>query len=464
LDPVYRFCHHGYRHAEDKMIRLKTDTLILGLGRSGVAAARLLCDEGVAVTAVDAGQPSEEALKTLAKCGAKVIAQCTALPEGDFLQAIVSPGIPIDAPWLNELRDRNIALVSELELGWSRCAGKTLAITGSLGKSTMATWCHKALEAAGYTVALAGNIGKPVCEQALENPNLDVLVLEVSSFQCETFQIFCPDVALLLNLFPNHLDRHGDMDGYMAAKMRMFDVMEPKHIAVVPADLQGAVSALTKGDPAWQKFGVTNQASWSYRDGWVCKDQRPLVDLTGTSFANPVLGENAAGTVAALDALGITPDTIEQAARDFVSLPHRMEVVAERDGVTFINDSKSTSLTALQAAVNMIEGPVHLIAGGRAKEHEFDGILTALSGRPLQVYLIGEAASSMQAAWGDKLDCISSGSLQKAVEQCWSSAGAGDTILLSPGCASFDQFESFEDRGRQFRKLVQGLTPLNTVN
>ena len=281
-------------------------------------------------------------------------------------------------------------------------------------------------------------------------------MLEVSSFQCETLQTFCPDVGVLLNLFPNHLDRHADMSSYFSAKMAMFQRMSERDTAVVPQAQVETFARLHPGRATQRVFGsVTRPGAWIYEQGRIMCDGRSLVDLRGTAFENPILGENAAAAVAALDALGVPSEAMEKSAKIFQSLPHRMEFVAGINEVDFINDSKSTSLTSTVAAVNMIEGPVHLIIGGKAKETDFNSIESALSQAGVRVYLIGDSAEAMQHAWEDKLICINSGTLQKAVQQCWSNAGAGHTILLSPGCASFDQFENFEDRGRKFCELVE---------
>lgn len=444
------------------MISLKTHMLILGLGRSGLAAARLLLQEGRNVTVVDQGCPAEaDGLRAI---GAEVVTGCETLPEGMFDLVVVSPGVAIDSLWMKQVRERNLAYVSELELGWSRCSGKTLAITGSLGKSTVATWCSQALQGAGFSVALAGNIGLPVSEQAAIDPDVDFLVLEVSSFQCETLDAFRPDVGLFLNLFPNHLDRHLSMDSYLRAKLRMFGRMEKGDCAIIQSGWRHAFEKYGCGAGSLVEFGVNYSLPWCYENGEVIRDHRNFVSLKGTHFENKVLGVNATGAVAALEALGLTPDIIEQSARSFHSLAHRMEFVTTIGDVDFINDSKSTSLTSMIAAVNMVEGPVHLIAGGKVKETDLAVVAEQLAGQKVSLYLIGESAPTMEVAWADKLDCINSGSLQKAVEQSWSNANAGETILLSPGCASFDQFENFEDRGRQFGQIVQGLRPENIKN
>ncbi|MFT5123184.1 MAG: UDP-N-acetylmuramoylalanine--D-glutamate ligase, partial [Verrucomicrobiales bacterium] len=328
--------------------------LVLGLGRSGRAAARLLASEGVIVTAIDQGAVDWE------HPGVQILAPSNELPDQAFDLAVVSPGIAVSGLWVTNLQARGIPCVSELELGWSRCRTRTLAITGSLGKSTLATFCHFCLEKAGRKTALAGNIGTPVCDVALEAPDLDVLVLEVSSFQGELLQAFHPEVAVLLNLVANHLDRHGDMQTYEAAKAAMFTRMGGGdvailHEAVAPGFIDIVHSIEPASEPEWQTFGVSHQSGWTYDSGSVFHAGEESLSLRNSPFDNRVLGVNAAAALAALVALGLTVDQVQDGLETFTGLPHRMQALGQKQGVRFINDSKSTTLSSLVAGVSMID-------------------------------------------------------------------------------------------------------------
>jgi UDP-N-acetylmuramoylalanine--D-glutamate ligase len=431
--------------------------LVLGLGRSGKAAARLLASEGASVTSID------EAEIDWIHPGVTVLGPMHSLPDGPFDLAVVSPGIPPGGPWLTELLARGVHCVSELEFGWSRCRAHTLAITGSLGKSTVAAFCHHCLEKAGRKSVLAGNIGTPVSEIALEAPEQDVLVLEVSSFQCEQMHDFHPEVAVLLNLVPNHLDRHGDMQAYEGAKAQMFMQMGEGDVALVHEAHAEAFqvrcnSPGSEADPEWQVFGISNDSGWTYDRSSIFHQGEPVLSLSGSLFAHPVFGVNAAAAVAALTALGLSPGQVQEGLRDFTGLPHRMQDLGTKSGVRFIDDSKSTTLSSLVAAVSMLDGPVHLIAGGIVKEIDVSFVKAFLANRPLTVYLIGRDAERLYQGWSGEMSCKVVNTLQDALEAIWRIAVRGETILLSPGCASFDQFENYEHRGRCFAGYVESLS------
>ncbi|MCX6998064.1 MAG: UDP-N-acetylmuramoyl-L-alanine--D-glutamate ligase [Kiritimatiellaeota bacterium] len=433
--------------------------LVCGLGSSGVAAARLLRAEGSAVTALDGDDTPELRARAapLAAAGVRVLLGAQALPAGGADVAIVSPSLALSSPWLVELRRRGVPLLAELEFGWSRQRGRTIAVTGSNGKSTAVKWLAESLQQAGRRAAPAGNYGPPVSRVVAEQPDLDWLVLEVSTFQLETCRAFRPDIGLLLNIHPNHLDRHGDLAAYTALKARLFARATGDDLCLAPAALLDLVRALSGGRGQWRTFGLTDQADFRYRDGWIWRRGRPLADLRGTRFANEVLGVAGAAVVAALDGAGLPPECAVRAARQFVPLPHRLQTVAELRGVRYVNDSKATNLAALGAALSMTPGPVRLIAGGLVKEKDFGGVKEMLAEKAARVYLIGQAAEALAAAWADAVPCTACGTLAAAVRQAGADARAGETVLLAPACASFDQFKNFEERGDRFMELVAAL-------
>ena len=440
-------------------MKIYRQALVCGLGNSGAAAARLLRAEGATVTALDGNDTPELRARAapLAAAGVRVLLGAQTIPAGDADVAIVSPSLALQSPWLVELRRRGVPLLSELELGWSRQRGKTIAVTGSNGKSTAVKWLAESLQQAGRRAAPAGNYGPPATRVVAEQPDLDWLVLEVSTFQLETCRAFRPDIGLLLNIHPNHLDRHGDLASYTALKARLFACAAGDDLCLAPEALLDHVRELSDGRGQWRSFGLSAQADFRYRDGWIWQRDRPLADLRGTRFANEVLGVAGAAVVAAISGAGLSSECAVRAARQFVSLPHRLQAVAEIRGVRYVNDSKATNLAALEVALRLMAGPVRLIAGGLVKEKYLEGVKEMLAEKAARVYLIGQAAEALAAAWGDVVPCTRCGTLAAAVRQAGRDARAGETVLLAPACASFDQFKNFEERGDRFMELVAAL-------
>ena len=428
--------------------------LVLGLGLSGEAAACLLAGEGWQVTALDAADTAavQERARGLRERGVTVRLGSRELPGGPWQLAVPSPGLAHDAPWLVQLRAAGAPLIPEFELGWSRFRGRTIAVTGSNGKSSVVTWLADALTRAGQRAVAVGNIGVPVCTAVTDAAPPDWLVIEVSSFQLEQARAFRPDYGILLNLVANHLDRHRTFDAYVAAKARLFGPDAGAGVGVVPVEWQ----ARLPGGAGTRRltFGTEAGADFRYDAGVVWRGLQACADLRGTYFGNAVLGVNAAAGLAALSAAGVSPACAEQAARAFQPLPHRMQEVAQWRGIRFIDDSKATTLSALSAALAMSPGRVHLIAGGRLKETDLAGPKKMLVEHAAAVYLVGEAADQFARAWGDVIPCEICGRLADAVPRAAAAARDGETILLSPGCASFDQFASYAERGDQFRRAV----------
>jgi len=468
-------CHHGnivcsvsilfytpYFHAYGLPLMHKYDkALILGCGRSGRAAEALLRSEGADVLVLDEAECDFSGFELQVSSFKPSV-------------AVISPGFALDHPWVKGLTARGIALLSELELGWSRRHCPVIAVTGTNGKSTVVKWLADALTQAGQRAVPCGNYGLPLSAAVMLPEGPDWLVAEVSSFQLETVQEFCPDIGVLLNVLPNHLDRHGDMETYRALKLRLFENMTDAGIAIVPLqlfqtlepDCVGARRFAAQGRHLFQgleksekivpgigkslrTFGVEEGADVRFVDGHVGD-----VDLSGTYFDNEVLGAAAAAGVAVGKACGLSVEALEQSARNFEPLPHRMQPVAEVGGVRFVDDSKATNLAAMCAALRMSRGRVHLIAGGRAKEKDFSFAKDLLAQRVFRLYLLGEASAEMQSAWKDDVECIPCRTLEKAVDAARDAAEPGDTVLLSPACTSFDQFGSFADRGDAFVREI----------
>ena len=419
------------------MIRART-ALVLGYGRSGRAAECLLREEGCAVT-------------VLAEETADLSELFQALEATTFDVCIVSPGFALSHPWMEAVRAAGVPFLSELELGWSRHQGRTVAVTGSNGKSTAVKWIYDMLRLAGQRVAIGGNYGIPACEIVQKTSDLDWLVLEVSSFQLETVRDFQAEVAVLLNVLPNHLDRHGSMTEYRRIKERIFGKTQDS-TCVAPFDLIPKLEVSCN----WISFGANPEATYSFKNGCIFQGLEKVADLSRTLFDSPILGRcTGAVGIAVADACGVPRAVAEKAARNFEPLPHRLEKLGEIDGVAYVNDSKATNLAAMITALEACSPGVHLIAGGVPKETDFTFVEEILAERTLSIYLIGQVSRAMYQAWNEVCQCVECGTLENAFKIAQNAAKSGETILLSPACASFDQFNSFEERGTQFRVLFQ---------
>ena len=442
-------------------MRLYQTALVLGLASSGEAAARLLLSEGTQVVVMDRGDSEilcrrAAALQAL---GAEVRLGVTAPPRGNFEISIVIPGITAASDTVQSVMARGIPVVSELELGWSRSACRVLAISGSNGKSTLVKLCAEALAQAGQSAAIAGNYGPPISAVVSERRPLDWLVLEVSSFQLETVQAFRPDVGVLLNVTPNHLDRHGDFQTYRQMKSRLFARMTPADTGVTDRNILPEIRALAGSPNRWITVGVNPAADFFYQSGAIHNSLGlERIELRGTLFDNEIMGLTAAAAAAALSACGVEGRCLAAAACAFQSLPHRLQDVGALRGIRFVNDSKATNLAAMMAALTMTRGPIRLIAGGLPKGESYGPARELLAEKVATVYLIGQAAEAMATAWRGAAPCVLGGTLEQAVAQAWREARPGDTILLSPACASFDQFCSFEERGACFISAIRALS------
>ncbi len=442
----------------------RESALVLGLGLSGIAAARILAEQGYAVTVVDqgAGTAVEIPNGSWGVGSVQVLRHCRQLPEGRYALCVVSPGCDCDSEWVKRAYCLSAEVISELEFGWRYCRCPVLAVTGTNGKSTLTRLLSDILCAGGFRAEPSGNYGTPLSESALRSDTLDWIVAEVSSFQLELVKDFRPRIGIVLNIQPDHLERHGTFDRYVELKSRMLSKMAEEDIVFVYAqDDQLLRSVLGAVPQAWFRFGSGADCAVRYVPGEHCVHSdlpSAVVDipLQGTIFDNPVLGRTAAAATGAALCAGADPFAIQQAIASFVALDHRMEDAGTIGGVRFIDDSKATNLSAVGAALEMTgDAPVRLIAGGRFKEKDANLIKEVLIKHVSSVYLIGECSNLFAKAWGKTVKCFCCGTLEKAVLAAWGDAVAGEVILLSPGCASFDQFRSYADRGEQFKDIVR---------
>jgi UDP-N-acetylmuramoylalanine--D-glutamate ligase len=431
--------------------------LVVGLGSSGAAAAILLARQGWRVTVNDRASAADLADR-LAGLPAGVELVLGGHPEG-LLEGrslvVTSPGVPPDLAMLAQARRRGIEVIAELELAYRSIADTPLiAVTGSNGKTTVTALLGAILDEAGWSVGVGGNIGHPASAHALEG-GFDALVWEVSSFQLEGCTTLRPRVGVLLNLSPDHLDRHPTLADYLAAKARLFARQQGDDVAVLNAD-DPAVAGLAV--PARAEFFSLHDrtAAACLAGGHLVLDGRPLLSRSRL----PLLGDhnvaNALAAALAAARAGAPRPAIATALERFTGLPHRHTVVAEAAGVRFVDDSKGTNIGATAAGLaGYRPGTVHLILGGLGKGQDFAPLAQAVAGRAAAVYLIGDAADEIARAIGGRVPVQHCGTLAEAVRRAAAAASDGDTVLLSPACASFDQFRDYAHRGDEFARLAR---------
>ena len=440
--------------------------LVVGLGRSGIAAARLCAARGAQVTVTDS-QPAESLATALAQLPAAAKQEVGGHRAETFLGAdivVLSPGVP-SLPEVEAARKRGITVTGELELASWFVDAPIVAITGTNGKSTTTTLCGAILSANGRPTFVGGNLGVPLAE-AVGTPAGDsggVCVLEVSSFQLETVESFRPQVAVLLNISPDHLDRHGTLEAYAATKARIFAAQTPADFAVINID-DPLVEAAAKGIRSQCVLISTRRAL--IVGGWIESDAL-CVRLAGGPieyYPAHLLGlvgrhnlENALAALVAGRLAGALPAEARHALLAFRPLAHRMELVGELDGVLFYDDSKGTNVGAVVAALDRFPYPVVLIAGGRDKGGSYEPLAQVMKQAGRGAVLIGEAAPKLREALAPAVPVEIAGSMEEAVAQAATMARSGDAVLLSPACSSFDMFRNYEHRAEAFRAAVNGL-------
>ena len=431
--------------------------LVLGFGASGKAAARLLVKHGWHVTVWDErAVASDPAIRELFANGQVSLAEKPGqVHAGIYTLAVVSPGFPVEHPWLVALRDAGIRLVPEFQWGLEHLPDvNVIAVTGSNGKSSLVKWMADTLCISGKSAVPAGNYGLPVCAIALEDTPPEYLVVELSSFQLELASPFNPQTAILLNIAPNHLDRHRDMEAYVKAKAKLFAGMVGGGLILAHAPSWQQITPYVPEPLSPVMFDRGKQEAYGFGDEAVFRQGERFVDLRGTWWGREPMGVNAAAGVAALERAGVDAATMESSAKSFVPLPHRLELVAEHKGIVFVNDSKSSTMSALVAALSTGPEKKHLIAGGILKEMDVNFVKEFLVKSCAGVYAIGSSADKIVSAWQEVVPCVVSGDLSTAVKQAYARARSGELIMLSPGCSSFDQFESYARRGEKFKEEV----------
>ncbi|HEY6445598.1 MAG TPA: UDP-N-acetylmuramoyl-L-alanine--D-glutamate ligase [Acidobacteriaceae bacterium] len=439
--------------------------LVVGLGRSGLAAALFLRRQGAQVTVSDV-----RSAEALAKDIPALIEEGIAVEAGghglltfrrqDLI--VVSPGVPVDTPELLQVQKFGLPIIGEVELAAHYLRGKVLAITGSNGKTTTTTLCGEILAAGKLPVQVGGNIGVPVIALVEDSREDGWSVLEVSSFQLETTYEFHPQIAVILNITPDHLDRHGTFENYRATKERIFARQTAEDALVLNADDEATKRAAARATSRIFWFSRTRVV----RQGAFIHDGVIQFRTSEQAAAEPVLRvdeiplkgahnvENVLAAVCAARLANVPAETIREAVANFKAVEHRLEFVATINSVDYYNDSKATNVDASMKAIAAFPGGVHLILGGKDKDSDYRQMRALLTERVKAVYTIGAAAEKIQTHIEGAAPIVGAGTLEEAVARAGTAAQPGEIVLLAPACSSFDQFENYEHRGRVFKEIV----------
>ena len=440
--------------------------LVVGLGRSGVASALFLKARGAQVTVSDA-KPQEELGDEIPK----LLDQGIAVETGGHGERtfrgqdliVVSPGVPLDSPLLCQARAMGEEVIGEIELAARFLPPQIIAITGSNGKTTTTTLTGDIVAAGGFRTLVGGNIGTPAISLAEQASKDSVIVLEVSSFQMETIQTFRPKIAVILNITPDHLDRHRNFDTYVDAKARIFENQQADDFTVLNADdpVCAGLATRTRAQVFWFSRKIEVQQGACLRNGQILfrssageRELMPVSDipLKGTHNLENVLAASCAGML-----MGCKPEQISKAVRAFKAVEHRLEHVATIAGVHYYNDSKATNVDATIKALESFPANIHLILGGKDKASDYTLLNDLVRSRVKRVYTIGAAAAKIESQIKEAAEIVHAETLETAVQQASEAAETGDVVLLAPACASFDQFRNYEHRGKIFKEAVKAL-------
>ncbi len=437
-------------------------TLIVGLGATGLSCARFLAQRGVEVAVIDSRQqpPALADMQRELPHVALFTGGFDAEVFGRAERILVSPGVSLQEPLLVEAQQRGVEVIGDIELFARTALAPVVAITGSNGKSTVTTLLGAMAQLAGRNVRVGGNLGTPALD-LVEEQEPDLYVLELSSFQLETVQSLHCRVATVLNISPDHLDRYDSLAAYARAKQRIFSGAEIQIVNRDDVAAAGLASdeapivgfCLDEPAPSSQDFGLLET-----QDGcWIAKGSERWMPASAVRIPGRHNLANALAALALGDALGFPREAMLQVLKEFQGLPHRTQWVAETGGVRWFNDSKATNPGAALAAIHGFDGPLVLIAGGQGKGADFSGLAASLGGRVKAVVLLGEAADEIDAALQGKVATQRAADMFDAVRQAVALAVPGDTVLLSPACASFDMFSDYQQRGELFMQAVQEL-------
>ena len=440
--------------------------LVVGLGKSGVASALFLKSRGARVTVSDSKPESELRTEILLLLEHGITVETGGHGDRTFRGQdliVLSPGVPVDTPQLVQARNLGEPVIGEIELAARFMAGPIVAITGANGKTTTTSLAGEIIAAGKFSTVVGGNIGTPAISLVDQAGPATWTVLEVSSFQLETIVEFRPRIAVILNITPDHLDRHKTFVNYVGAKARVFENQLADDFSVLNADepTTAGLSDRTRAQLFWfsrskeiEKGALARGTHIYFRDGHSEREIMPLADvpLKGAHNLENVLAGVSIGMLA-----GCQPEQTREAVRNFKAVEHRLEFVARVAGVDYYNDSKATNVDATVKALESFPANIHLILGGKDKGSDYTVLADLLRQRVKRVYTIGAAAGKIESQIQGAAEVEHAETLENAVRRASESAVAGDVILLAPACASFDQFQNYEHRGRVFKETVQSL-------
>jgi UDP-N-acetylmuramoylalanine--D-glutamate ligase len=439
--------------------------LVVGLGKSGLSAAMFLRGQGARVTVSDTRSAMALAKEIPALLEAGIMVESGGHGLLTFRRQdliVISPGVPMDTPEVKQVIAFGLPVIGELELASRYLNGRVVAITGSNGKTTTTTLVGKIFGDAGGPTLIGGNIGLPVIDLVSKSTAESVSVLEVSSFQLETVEEFHPWIAVILNITPDHLDRHGSFESYAAAKERIFAQQDANDFLVLNGD--DRVAQMSAGKTKSQVFWFSGTKAvrrgafvrdgvivWVEKEGGVTEPVMPVAEIPLKGAHNV---ENVLAAVCAARLAKIPAESIRASVAAFRAVEHRLELVRKFNEIEFYNDSKATNVDAAMKAVASFPGGIHLILGGKDKDSDYATMAELLKKRVKVVYTVGSAAEKIERQLHGVVKMVSAQTVERAVAEAAKAAAPGDVVLLSPACSSFDQFENYEHRGRVFRQAV----------
>lgn len=432
---------------------------VFGLGKSGCAATALLRSRGFRVIGFDSNPEVD------------IPEGCTSFISGDGINAglkeldglVLSPGMDPFSQSIMEVREYGIPVIGEIELAYRNCGALILAVTGSNGKTTTSEWLGYTLTKAGINACVAGNTGYAFSQAIVEKPGTDVFALEISSYQLQSIEEFRPEGAAVLNITPDHLDRHGSFENYRNAKARIFMNQHENDLLVLneddPASIQ--LSGCGAGSEMWFSVkGMVRAGACVVNDTIVFRDdtgEYRIMPATELSLRGEHNLANALAVICLGIKAGLEPNQLIEGLSTFKGVAHRIELIRVHNGIEYLNDSKSTNPESLAVALKSCRKPVILIAGGKAKKTDYSDMKELISRKAKAIVLIGDAAVELKNTWKGSAPIYTEGELESAVSRASLLASPGEIILLSPGCASFDQYTDFEERGEHFRTIVERL-------
>jgi UDP-N-acetylmuramoylalanine--D-glutamate ligase len=439
--------------------------LVVGLGTSGYWAARWLAEEGASVTVSDIKETSQldpDVLNELRGLG--VTLETGGHHKETFLSAdaiVLSPGAPLETPFIRAALQNKIPIMGEMELASQHVNAPMIAVTGTNGKTTVTTFLGQMLENAGYDVFVGGNIGTPLTAYLAQRKKADYLVMEISSFQLDTIQHFSPEISIILNISPDHLDRYADYQAYIRSKLKIFENQGNGQTIILNADDPVLANVAPPKETTLFRYGLKKREGISafIENGEMISavNGKTRFNLKTFSLSGSHNLENLLAIVLAGCALDLAPASIQKTIDEFKGLPNRLEYTNRVNGIRFFNDSKATNVDAAIRAVESFDNPLILIAGGRHKGSNYQPLVQACRGNIKGAVFMGEAASLLAEAFKHEIPFSLADDMKDAVSKAYGLAQSGDIVLLAPACASFDMFRNYDHRGRVFKAAVEDL-------